>query len=183
MFTAILGPSGSGKTTLLNFLSGRLYSKNLKITGSVQINGKEIVRIDKYQHLIAYVMQDDVLLAMLTPYEAIKFAADMRLSIPEAERESRTRELLKVLGIEKCSNTRVGNALIRGVSGGERKRTSIGVELITNPSLIYLDEPTTGLDSTTALRIVQLLASLAKTGRTVVSTIHQPSSEIFSSFD
>ena len=102
MFTAILGPSGSGKTTLLNFLSGRLYSKNLTITGSVRVNGEEIVRIDKYQHLIAYVMQDDVLLAMLTPYEAIKFSADMRLSIPEAERESRARQLIKVLGIEKC---------------------------------------------------------------------------------
>jgi ABC-type multidrug transport system ATPase subunit len=73
--------------------------------------------------------------------------------------------------------------MIKGISGGERKRTSIGVELITNPSLIYLDEPTTGLDSVTALQITKLLAALAKTGRNIVSTIHQPSSEIFSTFD
>jgi len=73
--------------------------------------------------------------------------------------------------------------MIRGVSGGERKRASIGVELITNPSMIFLDEPTTGLDSTTALKIMELLIALAKSGRNVISTIHQPNSEIFSKFD
>jgi len=91
--------------------------------------------------------------------------------------------LLHDLGLIKCADTKVGNALIRGLSGGERKRASIGVELITNPSLIFLDEPTTGLDSTTALKILELLVKLAKSGRNVVSTIHQPNSEIFSRFD
>ena len=73
--------------------------------------------------------------------------------------------------------------MIRGLSGGERKRTSIGVELLTNPSLIFLDEPTTGLDSETALQLILLLEALAAGGRTVISTIHQPSSDIFMSFD
>jgi len=73
----------------------------------------------------------------------------------------------------------VGNNLIKGISGGERKRTSIGVELITNPSIIFLDEPTTGLDSTTALQVILLLKKLANQGKTVISTMHQPSSELF----
>lgn len=77
----------------------------------------------------------------------------------------------------------MGNSDIRGLSGGERKRTSIGVDLITNPSLIFLDEPTTGLDSTTAFNVLEVLQRLAKRGRNVVSTIHQPSTEIFNRFD
>ena len=82
-----------------------------------------------------------------------------------------------------CANTLVGSTLIRGISGGERKRTSIGVELLNNPSLIFLDEPTTGLDSATALNVLLILKNLANSGRTIISTIHQPSSEIFSVFD
>ena len=73
--------------------------------------------------------------------------------------------------------------MIRGVSGGERKRTSIGVELLTNPSIIFLDEPTTGLDSATSFHVINILKNLAKAGRTIISTIHQPSSEIFGTFD
>lgn len=83
------------------------------------------------------------------------------------------------MGLKKCAETYVGNSLIRGLSGGEKKRTSVGVELLINPSLIFLDEPTTGLDSTTALNLVKFLNRLAHSGRTVVTTIHQPSSEIF----
>jgi len=92
-------------------------------------------------------------------------------------------ELIAVLGLKKCADTYVGNDLIRGISGGEKKRTSIGVELLINPSIMFLDEPTTGLDSTTALHVIQFLNKLAKNGRTIVSTIHQPSSEIFAEFD
>lgn len=78
---------------------------------------------------------------------------------------------------------KIGNNFIKGISGGERKRTSIGIELITNPNIIFLDEPTTGLDSTTALQVIQLLSDLAKKGKTIISTIHQPSSELFCEFD
>ncbi|CAD8048393.1 unnamed protein product [Paramecium sonneborni] len=107
----------------------------------------------------------------------------MRLTISEEEKHQRVEALIRELGITKCADTRVGNTQIRGVSGGERKRASIGVELLTNPSLIFLDEPTTGLDSSTALQVIDLLKRLAKNGRTIVSTIHQPSSEIFNNFD
>jgi len=115
----------------------------------------------------------------------------------------KVEQLLKDLGLMECSNTKVGNNLIRGISGGERKRASIGVELLTNPSVIFLDEPTTGifdidfrkntfinsfnflkgLDSATSFHVVNILKNLAKSGRTVISTIHQPSSEIFGTFD
>jgi ABC-type multidrug transport system ATPase subunit len=85
--------------------------------------------------------------------------------------------------LTKCQNTKIGGSLLKGVSGGERKRTSIGVELITDPQLIFLDEPTTGLDSHTAASVMETLRALAESGRTVISTIHQPNSEIFDNFD
>lgn len=129
-------------------------------------------------------MQDDILLATFTPYEAFKFSADMRLkNMSEKDKVEKVKQLVKLLGLEKCQNTRVGNALLRGVSGGERKRTSIGVELLTNPSILFLDEPTTGLDSVTSLNVIELLKNLSKRGVNVISTIHQPSSEIFDAFE
>jgi ABC-type multidrug transport system ATPase subunit len=85
--------------------------------------------------------------------------------------------------LERCADTIIGNNLIKGISGGERKRTSIGVELLSNPSLLFLDEPTTGLDSSTALQVIENLKLLAARGVNVVSTIHQPSSDIFNEFD
>lgn len=87
------------------------------------------------------------------------------------------------LRLTKCQNTKIGGSLVKGVSGGERKRTAIGVELITDPQLIFLDEPTTGLDSFTALQVMETLRGLAASGRTVISTIHQPNSEIYDVFD
>ena len=97
---------------------------------------------------------------------------------------ARVNELIMELKLNKCQYTRIGGPLVKGVSGGERKRTSIGVELITDPSLIFLDEPTTGLDSFTATSVMETLGDLAKKdGRTVISTIHQPNSDIFEMFD
>ncbi len=87
--------------------------------------------------------------------------------------------MIKSLGLEDCKNVYVGDDFVKGLSGGQKKRTSIGVELMVNPSLIFLDEPTTGLDSTTALNLIKFLKNLALNGRTILSTIHSPSSEIF----
>lgn len=87
------------------------------------------------------------------------------------------------MSIAKCADTQVGDALHRGISGGEKKRTSIGIELISNPSLLFLDEPTTGLDSTTALDIIDNMSTLAKWGITLITTIHSPSAEILRKFD
>jgi len=122
-------------------------------------------------------------MATITPREVFTFTANLRLKLSKAEKKQRVENLIKDLGLERCADTKVGNTFIRGLSGGERKRASIGVELITNPSLLFLDEPTTGLDSTTALNVLELLKKLAQNGRNIVSTIHQPSSEIFSQFD
>jgi len=181
-FTAIMGPSGCGKTTLLNVLSGRTESR-LKITGSLRVNSKPVNDIEFIGNLVAFVQQDDILMATITPREVFTFTANLRLKLSHAEKKERVENLIKDLGLERCADTKVGNTFIRGLSGGERKRASIGVELITNPSLLFLDEPTTGLDSTTALNVLELLKRLAQNGRNVVSTIHQPSSEIFSQFD
>jgi ABC-type multidrug transport system ATPase subunit len=92
-------------------------------------------------------------------------------------------KIIEKLRLWKCANTKIGGALIKGVSGGERKRTSIGVELITNPYMIFLDEPTTGLDSFTASVLVDIFRELANEGKTIICTIHQPTSEMFQNFD
>ena len=119
----------------------------------------------------------------MTVRECLLFAARLKLPGTEQEKIARVDELILDLKLKKCRNSFIGGPLLKGVSGGERKRTSIGVELVTNPSLIFLDEPTTGLDSYTATQVMKMLSRLAKSGRTVVQTIHQPNSEIFGLFD
>lgn len=133
--------------------------------------------------LAAYVMQDDVLYQDYTPREALRFAARLKLPGSDQEQDARVETLLEELGLLGVADTIIGSVLQKTISGGERKRTAIGVELITDPSLILLDEPTSGLDSFKALQIVQLLNKQARKGKTVISTIHQPSSEAFRSFD
>ena len=185
---AVMGSSGAGKTTLLNVLSDRLARpKNTKIEGTVRANGQEISSID-YKSYVGYVMQDDVLLETMTPRECLRFSAHLRLRGSEEHKEKRVRKLLKQLKLKDVADNRIGSELKRGLSGGERRRVSIAVELIVNPSVIFLDgtphvEPTSGLDSTNALNVMILLDSLAKTGITVITTIHQPSIEIFSLFN
>ena len=182
--TAILGPSGSGKSSLLNILAGRQGpSDTLKITCSVTINGQAIDPIANREN-VAYVMQDDSIDATVTPREALMFSAKLRCpDFDLSQKRSIVGNLLNSLGIEECADTFVGGELIKGISGGERKRTSIGVELITLPKVLFLDEPTSGLDSFSALGVVENLLELAVTGgTTVLCTIHQPSSEIFNLF-
>ena len=120
----------------------------------------------------------------MTVKECLEFAARLKLPGPEEAQMARVEQLINTLKLTKCQNTKIGGPLVKGVSGGERKRTSIGVELITDPNLIFLDEPTTGLDSFTATSVMETLRELAiDEGRTVISTIHQPNSDIFNSFD
>ena len=179
---AIMGPSGAGKSTLLNCLAGRISGKN--VTGTIMVNGRKVDPV-KFRRRIAYVMQEDSLFATATVKEAFTFSARLRLpaSTTAAERSQVVEDMLEKLMLRKCENTMVGNIMIRGVSGGEKKRTAIGVELISNPTVLFLDEPTSGLDSYAAHTVVTILKGLARGGRTIITTIHQPSSEVFSIFD
>ena len=130
-------------------------------------------------------MQDDALLATATPREALIFSASMRLpsSTTSKEIETLVDKLIRELGLVDCCNVMIGGPLIKGISGGQKKRTSIGIELITQPSLLFLDEPTSGLDSYAAYNCIKLLLAVAKSNCAILCTIHQPSSEVFHLFD
>ena len=180
----IMGSSGAGKTSLLNLMSDRIKKGNGNlITGKVTLNDSLDMTHDVFGKVGAYVMQDDVLFAHFTPREALQFAARLKLRGDQEDQDFRVRRLLKELGLMHVADVTIGSNKIKTISGGERKRTAIGVELITDPSLLLLDEPTSGLDSFKALSIVKLLNRQARKGRTIISTIHQPSSEAFLYFD
>lgn len=179
---AILGPSGSGKTTLLNALAGRIpAAKGLRLSGEVLVNGQ--LQMPK----LAYVTQEDLFFSELSVEETLLFAARMRLpqDMQDAEsREAFVDDLTRKLGLGVTKTTRVGTAGGgAGISGGERKRLSLGCELISTPKLIMCDEPTSGLDAFQAKRVMQTLSALAGAGHTVVISIHQPSSVCFEMCD
>ncbi|KAK9990909.1 hypothetical protein SO802_025894 [Lithocarpus litseifolius] len=174
--TAVMGPSGAGKFTLLDGLAGRIASGSLK--GRVSLDGKEMSP-SLIKRTSAYIMQDDRLFPMLTVYETLMFAADFRLGpISRADKQERVNKLIEQLGLSSSRNTYIGDQGIRGVSGGERRRVTIGVDIIHGPSLLFLDEPTSGLDSTSAHSVIEKVHHIARSGSTVILTIHQPSSRI-----
>ncbi|GFP78591.1 ABC transporter g family member 9 [Phtheirospermum japonicum] len=177
---AMLGPSGSGKTTLLTALGGRLATGHL--SGSTTYNNKPFSKAMKRN--TGFVTQDDVLYPHLTVTETLVYTALLRLprTLTKDEKTQHAEAVIAQLGLSRCRNSIIGGAFLRGVSGGERKRVSIGQEMLINPSLLFLDEPTSGLDSTTAQKIVSTLWELANGGRTIVMTIHQPSSRLFYMF-
>jgi len=156
------------------------------VSADVRVNNYSVdplsIAIRQY---IAFVAQDDSLPATSTPRECLRFSATLRLprATSKTEIEALTSCMIEELGLEKCADVLVGGPLIKGISGGERKRTSIGVELVTKPSIVFLDEPTSGLDSYSALQCCEVMRQVAKSGASVLFTIHQPSSEIFSAFD
>jgi len=123
--------------------------------------------------------------ATATAREALEFSARLRLpkNMSKADRDAIVNDMINSLGLKKCENTMVGSELIRGLSGGERKRVAIGVELVSNPTCLFLDEPTSGLDSFSALNVVHILKAISNTGCTIICSIHQPSSEVFNGFD
>ncbi|XP_073309326.1 ABC transporter G family member 22-like isoform X5 [Primulina huaijiensis] len=178
---ALMGPSGSGKTTLLSLLGGRVAEHS--IGGSITYNDQPYSKSLKSR--IGFVTQDDVLFPNLTVRETLTYAARLRLprTLTKEEKEKRAMDVILELGLERCQDTIIGGSFVRGVSGGERKRVCIGNEIIINPSLLFLDEPTSGLDSTTASRIIETLNDIAEAGKTVITTIHQPSSRLFLKFD
>ncbi|XP_038695714.1 ABC transporter G family member 15-like [Tripterygium wilfordii] len=178
---AIMGPSGSGKSTLLDSLAGRL-SRNVVMTGDVIFNGKK-KRVD--YGVIAYVTQEDVVLGTLTVRETLTYSALLRLpkTMTKEEVTDTVEGTICEMGLQDCADTMIGNWHSRGISGGEKKRLSIALEILTKPRLLFLDEPTSGLDSASAFFVTLTLRNIARDGRTVISSIHQPSSEVFALFD
>ena len=187
--TAIMGPSGSGKTSLLNALSGRLSPHpHRPLTGTISINSNSIdLHQDDTQILRdagGYVMQDDILLPAIKVQEQMEFIANMTMHGHSVEKkQAAISRVISSLHLEKCRNSKIGGMGERGISGGERKRVAIAEELIRDPPILFLDEPTSGLDSETALILCTLLSELTAAGRTIIVTIHQPSSTIFGLFD
>lgn len=180
---AIMGASGSGKTSLLNVLAQRLsLSPGAILEGEVRMNNR-VVDSNDFGKMGAFVQQDDILIETMTPRESFTFAARLRTTLTEDQIPMRVQEIIDRLALNQCADTRIGGVMIKGISGGERKRTSIGYELITDPIVILLDEPTSGLDSSTALRIIKDLKKEAMRGKTVIATIHQPSGSIFMEFE
>ncbi|XP_055683570.1 ATP-binding cassette subfamily G member 4 [Lutzomyia longipalpis] len=174
--TAILGPSGAGKTTLLNILTG---FKSKGVEGSILINGAPRDKND-FRNKSSYILQNFPMLGNLTTLETLKIAADLKLpvKISTEVKQKVIYDITQLLGLDKCLNTRV-----KKLSGGEQKRLSIGVELVTNPPVMFFDEPTSGLDSVSCVQVVTHLRELAHSGRTVICVIHQPSSRILELFD
>jgi len=186
-FVLTLVFTGAGKTCLLNVLSGRASSRGrIRVEADIRLNNYTVDPTNMaVRKSIAFVAQDDSLQVTATPRESIRFSAKLRLprSMTESQLDSLTTRMVTELGLQSCADTIVGGELIKGISGGERKRTSVGVELVVKPALVFLDEPTSGLDSFSAVQLCQVLKKVANAGASVLFTIHQPSSVIFNSFD
>jgi ABC-type multidrug transport system ATPase subunit len=177
----IMGGSGSGKSTLVNILNGNYAPK----TGHIYLNGVDIYRnhgIVKSQ--MGYVAQDDILIEELTVFENLYFSA--KLSMPQSSDEAiaqKTNDVLKAVGLWECRRLRVGNVLDKTISGGQRKRLNIALELVRESSVLFVDEPTSGLSSRDSEMIMDLLKELTLRGKLIFVVIHQPSSDIFKMFD
>lgn len=178
---AIMGPSGAGKTTFLDLLT--MEGSGGVRTGYVDINGEPLTP-ELFRRCCSYVPQHDRGWAFLTCRETLRFAADFFHSGSRAEKAERVEELLRSMGLESCADTKVGNELVKGLSGGQRRRLSLAVAMMKDPLVLFLDEITSGLDSASAASITNFLQQLARSKDVIiVCTIHQPSAKVFAGFD
>ena len=176
---AIMGGSGTGKTTLLSLLNGTLKPQE----GSITINGHDISEPEA-KNLIGYVPQDDLLIEELTVYQNLWFTARLCFEgLSEQEIDNRVEKTLKDLGLYAAKDLKVGSAINKYISGGQRKRLNIALELIREPAVLFLDEPTSGLSSADTEKVILLLKEQTLKGKLIVVNIHQPSSDVYKLFD
>merc|ERR1711977_779297 len=179
---ALMGSSGAGKSTLMDVISKR---KTVGIvSGLVLFDGHEPTHAEIGRDT-GYVEQKDTLWGTFTVREMLMYTALLKMDrkFSRQQKAARVDEVIGQMGLTKSKNTKIGGALSRGVSGGEAKRISIALGLLNNPRVLFLDEPTSGLDSATSLDVMGTVKGLAEEGRTVLTTIHQPSGKIFSFYD
>eukprot|EP01026_Neomeris_dumetosa_P044309 TRINITY_DN37288_c0_g1_i5.p1 TRINITY_DN37288_c0_g1~~TRINITY_DN37288_c0_g1_i5.p1 ORF type:complete len:593 (-),score=52.46 TRINITY_DN37288_c0_g1_i5:42-1727(-) len=180
--TALMGPSGSGKTTLLDILAGRKTQG--EVTGDILYRGQKASK--KFLRKFAgYVEQFDTLISQLTVREMLMYTAELKRSQSESkqQKEQIVTEVIRKLALKVCENITIGSALQRGISGGQAKRTNIGLALVTQPKVLFLDEPTTGLDSYTANDVMNVVKRIVVDGVTICATIHSPTQFAFDLFD
>ncbi|ETL24566.1 hypothetical protein F441_22082 [Phytophthora nicotianae CJ01A1] len=179
--TAVMGPSGCGKTTLLDILADRISSGTLQ--GNISLNG-ETRNIKTFRTVTSYVAQEDSLLGSFTVLETLEMAA--RLSLPTSITHQaiveRVQAVIDAMGLRVCEHTLVGDIFRKGISGGQKRRLSIAIELLSEPSILLLDEPTSGLDSASTHNVMQFVSKLCQEKKTVICTIHQPSSLVYEMF-
>ncbi|KAE9585151.1 putative phosphonate-transporting ATPase [Lupinus albus] len=179
--TAIAGPSGAGKTTLLEILAGRISP--CKVSGYVLVNHLPM-DANRFRRASGYVTQEDDLFPSLTVRETLMYSAMLRLPGGRKVAATRVSVLMKELGLDHIADSRISGGSNHGISGGEKRRVSIGVDLVHDPAVILIDEPTSGLDSASALKVISLLRLMAfHQGKTIILTIHQPGFRILELFD
>ncbi|MGI4757606.1 MAG: FHA domain-containing protein [Janthinobacterium lividum] len=177
---ALMGPAGAGKTTFLKALNG--YTPPAQ--GRVLFNGVDLYQsFDLYRQQMGYVPQDDIVHSQLTVREALYFSTKLRTDLHDGEIEKRIDNILEELGIRDKKDTLIGSPEKKVLSGGQRKRVNIAMELITDTPVLFLDEPTSGLSSYDAEGVIDLLQRLAREGKTIITTIHQPSIAVYRKFD
>ncbi|MDH5380326.1 MAG: ATP-binding cassette domain-containing protein [Cyclobacteriaceae bacterium] len=177
----IMGASGAGKTTLLNVLAGIEVPSD----GFIRINGFDIHKEkEQIEGIIGYVSQDDLLIEELTVYQNLYYNAKLCFSnMSEEELDNRVMTVLESLGLDQRKDLKVGNPLEKTISGGQRKRLNIALELIREPGVLFVDEPTSGLSSRDSENVIDLLKELSLKGKLIFVVIHQPSSDIYKMFD
>ncbi|XP_062165748.1 putative white-brown complex homolog protein 30 isoform X2 [Alnus glutinosa] len=180
--SAVMGPSGAGKTTFLSALAGKVTGCTM--TGLILINGK-VESMDSYKKIIGFVPQDDIVHGNLTVEENLRFSARCRLSadMPRPDKVLVVERVIECLGLQAVRDSLVGTVEKRGISGGQRKRVNVGLEMVMEPSLLILDEPTTGLDSSSSQLLLRALRREALEGVNICMVVHQPSYALFKMFD
>ena len=176
---AIMGGSGTGKTTLLSLLNGSLNPQQ----GTITINGHSISE-PQAKDLIGFVPQDDLLIEELTVYQNLWFTAKLCFAgMSDEDIDRRVMKTLKNLGLDVIKDLKVGSAINKYISGGQRKRLNIALELIREPAVLFLDEPTSGLSSADTEKVILLLKEQTLKGKLIIVNIHQPSSDVYQLFD